>query len=105
MLWTLLSRQRIHEMDFVCIVLASAPGAGLARGSETHSKETNAMAYLKELIERLGKALGIKPKASQASVSPVTAEHVEPVESPVEEPPAVEADSGEASGAPAIVGG
>jgi hypothetical protein len=62
------------------------------------------MAYLKEMIQRLGKALGIKPTSSRGSAGAASAQRVEAVEGPVAQPPAVEARSSEASGAPAIVG-
>jgi hypothetical protein len=62
------------------------------------------MAYLKEMIERLGKALGIKPTSSRGSTGAASMQPVEAVEGPVEQAPTVEAHASETSGAPAIVG-
>jgi hypothetical protein len=74
-------------MEFVCIVVVSTPGAGHRNGPKVSSatREEEAMEYLKDLIERLGKALRIKSPSQAPTVSAST-NHLGPVEGPARDP-------------------
>jgi hypothetical protein len=74
-------------MKFLCIVVPARVSAGnaVARADHPH-RRTKVMAYLKDLIERLGKAIGIGSK-SPASPKAASPSKLVPAKVPAQDPP------------------
>jgi hypothetical protein len=73
-------------MEFVCIVVVDTRSRTQQRPEGVDAnREDEPMQYLKDLLDRLGKALGIKSPSGAPTASAST-NHFGPVEGPAQDP-------------------